>query len=139
MRIKDEKKTLTVFYFFCQEFVFPPYLNARKPQKCRMLVCCKHVKSHDLLDVGQTHTHTSLQKESNMCKREREIHLPCGCISPEIGKLPCEPVVDLVESQLSVWRLQDGLKVWREDKKTSRQRRGRRRDEAENRRDSRDV
>lgn len=44
-------------------------------------------------------------------------HLPCGCISPEIGKLPCKPVVDLIESQLSVWGLQNGLKVSRETTK----------------------
>lgn len=43
--------------------------------------------------------------------KEGEFHLPCGCISPEIGKLPCKPVVDLVESQLSVWGLQNGLKA----------------------------
>lgn len=38
-------------------------------------------------------------------------YLPCGCISPEIGKLSCKPVVDLVESQLSVRGLQNGLSM----------------------------
>lgn len=57
------------------------------------------------------------------------LHLPCGCIPPEIGKLPREPVVDLIESQLSVWGLQNGLKVSRE---TIKLRERRRRDEAEN-------
>ena len=42
-------------------------------------------------------------------------YLPCGCVSPEIGKLPCKPVVDLIESQLSVWGLQYGLRTERED------------------------
>jgi len=39
------------------------------------------------------------------------LYLPCGCISPEIGKLSCKPVVDLIESQLSVWGLQNGLRM----------------------------
>lgn len=38
-------------------------------------------------------------------------YLPRGRVSPEIGKLSCKPVVDLVESQLSVWRLQNGLRA----------------------------
>lgn len=38
------------------------------------------------------------------------LYLPRGCVSPEIGKLPCKPIVNLVESQLSVWGLQNGLK-----------------------------
>lgn len=38
-------------------------------------------------------------------------YLPCGCVSPEIGKLSCKPVVDLIESQLSVWGLQNGLRT----------------------------
>lgn len=41
----------------------------------------------------------------------RLYYLPCGCVSPEVGKLSCKPVVDLIESQLSVWRLQNGLKM----------------------------
>lgn len=69
------------------------------------------MKSHDLLD---SQTHTSVCNNSKICVREREFHLPRGCISPEIGKLPREPVVDLIESQLSIWGLQNGLKVSRE-------------------------
>lgn len=38
------------------------------------------------------------------------LYLPCGRVSPEIGKLSCKPIVNLVESQLSVWGLQNGLK-----------------------------
>ena len=46
-----------------------------------------------------------------LCSDSNEaLYLPCGCVSPEIGKLSCKPVVDLVESQLSVWGLQNGLK-----------------------------
>lgn len=44
----------------------------------------------------------------------RAIYLPCGCVSPEIGKLSCKPVVDLIESQLSVWGLQNGLRTGRD-------------------------
>lgn len=44
----------------------------------------------------------------------KQFYLPRGCVSPEIGKLSCKPVVDLIESQLSVWRLQNSLKVVRE-------------------------
>lgn len=41
------------------------------------------------------------------------LYLPCGCVSPEIGKLSCKPVVDFIESQLSVWGLQNGLRTGR--------------------------
>lgn len=41
----------------------------------------------------------------------RSSYLPRGRVSPEIGKLSCKPVVDLVEGQLSVWRLQNGLRA----------------------------
>lgn len=44
-------------------------------------------------------------------------YLPCSCVSPEIGKLACKPVVDLIESQLSVWGLQNGLRTERRDTK----------------------
>lgn len=62
--------------------------------------------------------------------KEGEFHLPCGCISPEIGKLPREPVVDLIESQLSIWGLQNGLKV--RERQQNLEREHRRRDEAGN-------
>lgn len=43
----------------------------------------------------------------------KAFYLPCGCVSPEIGKLSCKPVVDLIEGQLSIRGLQNGLKVVR--------------------------
>lgn len=42
------------------------------------------------------------------------LYLPCGCVSPEIRKLSCKPVVDLIESQLSLWGLENGLGTVRE-------------------------
>lgn len=46
-------------------------------------------------------------------------YLPRCCVSPEIGEHSCKPVVDLVQSQLSVGGFQDGLanKVKRKRKK----------------------
>lgn len=41
-------------------------------------------------------------------------HLPCGCVSPEVGEHSCKPVVDLIKSQLSVWSLKNGLERERE-------------------------
>lgn len=91
------------------------------------------MKSRDPPEFSQTFT--SVCNKSKICERGREFHLPCGCISPEIGKLPREPVVDLIESQLSIWGLQNGLKV-RERETTNlareRERECRRRDEAGN-------
>lgn len=52
------------------------------------------------------------------------LYLPCGCVSPEVGKLSCKPVVDFIESQLSVWGLQNGLRTGRDRAKFQRKARG---------------
>lgn len=36
-------------------------------------------------------------------------YLPGGCVPPEIGEHPGEPVIDLIQGQLPVWGFQDGL------------------------------
>lgn len=41
-------------------------------------------------------------------------HLPCGCVSPEVGEHSRKPVIDLIKSQLHVWSLQNGLERDRE-------------------------
>lgn len=39
------------------------------------------------------------------------LYLPRSCVSPEIGKLSRKPVVDFIESQLSIWGLQNSLRI----------------------------
>lgn len=67
------------------------------------------------------------------------VYLPCGCVSPEIGKLSCKPVVDLIESQLSVWGLQNGLRTSRDSTKFTGEHRWREDEEVDQWRDLHDV
>lgn len=43
-------------------------------------------------------------------KKETVLYLPGGSVSPEVAEGVLEPVVDLVQRQLLVWGLDDGLK-----------------------------
>lgn len=65
------KKVFILFSIFCPRVCFPSIFKYTGNPKVTT-VWCKHVKSHDLPDAGQTHTHTPACKKSQICVRERE-------------------------------------------------------------------
>jgi len=60
----------------------------------------------------QNQTEDKVQNKNH--KRTKAFYLPCGGIAPKEGKAVLKPIVNFVESQLSIFGFVDCLKIKRE-------------------------